>query len=288
VENVPLLAARAVRHLQECPCERACYRCLKEFWNQRIHHLLDKRLVLPILEALAQAQPGQSCPPHTAYHFDSVLEEAFMAALRDAGLPLPDTQAVLTAPDNSYIMRADFYYPAQKLAVLTDGRTYHTGSVAKIVEDLDRRNALALAGYRLLEFTYAQVVGEPEAVIQVMRSALPAKDGADSMMVEDGGDSVTLPAAAVLVERLCADNGGWRRGGVLLLPDGNKSLCLAHNPVRRLALLLVDPAAWVRSGNVWAGEVARHNQVRLGGYAVIRVPRPWLDSPQIEALLARL
>ncbi len=75
---------------------------------------------------------------------------------------------------------------------------------------------------------------------------------------------------------------------VLLLPDGNKCLFLAHHPVRRLALLLVDPTAWVRSANVWADEVARHNQVRLGGYAVIRVPRPWLDSPQTEALLARL
>ncbi len=288
VENVPQLAARAVRHLQECPCERACYRCLKEFWNQRIHHLLDKRLVLPILEALAQAQPDQSLSPVAAYHFDSVLEEAFMAALRDAGLPLPETQVVLRAPDASYIMRADFYYPAQKLAILTDGRTYHTGSIAKIVEDLDRRNALALAGYWLLEFTYAQVIGHPEAVMQIVRSALPAEDGEDNMMVEDGGDSVALPAAAGMVKQLCAGNGGWRRGGVLLLPDGNKCLFLAHHPVRRLALLLVDPTAWVRSANVWADEVARHNQVRLGGYAVIRVPRPWLDSPQTEALLARL
>ncbi len=203
VENVPQLAAQGTRHLQECPCDCACCRCLKEFWNQRIHHLLDKTVAAADPGGAGLWRTGQSLPPVAAYHFDSVLEEAFMAALRDAGLPLPETQGVgLWAPDASYIMRADFYYPAQKGTILTDGRTYHIGSVAKIVENLDCRNALALAGYRLLEFTYAQVIGHPEAVMQIVRSALPAEDGEDNMMVEDGGDSVVSPAAVGMVKQL--------------------------------------------------------------------------------------
>ncbi len=52
-DNLPQIAARVLDHLRKEECETACYSCLKEFWNQRFHSLLDKRLIYNVLEQLA-------------------------------------------------------------------------------------------------------------------------------------------------------------------------------------------------------------------------------------------
>jgi len=54
--NLPQIAARALQHLQKDTCATACYSCLKEFWNQRVHGLFNKRLVYSELEELALAK----------------------------------------------------------------------------------------------------------------------------------------------------------------------------------------------------------------------------------------
>ncbi len=55
-ENLPQIAMRALHHLQNDTCATACYSCLKEFWNQRVHGLLNKQLVSHELEELALAK----------------------------------------------------------------------------------------------------------------------------------------------------------------------------------------------------------------------------------------
>ncbi len=52
-DYLPQIAASVLYHLQKDASETACYSCLKEFWNQRFHGLLDKRLVYDVLEQLA-------------------------------------------------------------------------------------------------------------------------------------------------------------------------------------------------------------------------------------------
>lgn len=52
-EYLPQIAHRALNHLKQDPCATACYSCLKEFWNQRVHGLLNKQLVYAELEELA-------------------------------------------------------------------------------------------------------------------------------------------------------------------------------------------------------------------------------------------
>jgi ATP-dependent helicase YprA (DUF1998 family) len=59
-ENLPNIAQRALQHLEKDTCATACYSCLKEFWNQRVHGLLDKRLVYAELEELASATQGEA------------------------------------------------------------------------------------------------------------------------------------------------------------------------------------------------------------------------------------
>jgi hypothetical protein len=54
-EYLPRIAQRAYKHLfEDDRCETACYSCLKEFWNQRLHGLLDKRLIRGVLQELAR------------------------------------------------------------------------------------------------------------------------------------------------------------------------------------------------------------------------------------------
>ena len=53
MDNLPQISQRALQHFKDDKCESACYLCLKEFWNQRIHGLLNKHLVYEELEQLA-------------------------------------------------------------------------------------------------------------------------------------------------------------------------------------------------------------------------------------------
>jgi very-short-patch-repair endonuclease len=65
----------------------------------------------------------------------------------------------------------DFVWPAQRLVVETDGRAYHATRRA-FEEDRRRDQQLALAGYRVLRFTWDQVTREPRDVAETVRRLL--------------------------------------------------------------------------------------------------------------------
>ena len=290
VQDVPRLAERITAHLQECTCERACYRCLKDYWNQRVHGLLDKRLVLRTFEALAAAAPGpERRPLDEAVRFDSFLEAEFYRLLAQHGLPLPATQRVIRDPLGRYITRADFTYERERVVILTDGRAFHAQDPVKIVADLDRRNDLALAGYRLLEFTYRDVATNPEGVVEIVRQVLAG-------MQRD----IPLPAAEWIpgplafaetrefVESLCQNKPTFRSGGYLNLPDGRSLPLLAADPEKRQALVLVDVDVWTQDALCWREDLAIHNWTRLAGWQVIRVPRVWVGSREGQELVKKV
>ncbi|HZR39452.1 MAG TPA: helicase-related protein, partial [Ktedonobacteraceae bacterium] len=52
-EHLPRIAQQVRDHLENEQCETACYSCLKDYWNQRIHALLDRTLVKDVLTELA-------------------------------------------------------------------------------------------------------------------------------------------------------------------------------------------------------------------------------------------
>jgi Domain of unknown function (DUF1998) len=52
-QYLPQIAQRVRKHLSDEKCETACYSCLKEFWNQRVHALLERKLVDGVLGELA-------------------------------------------------------------------------------------------------------------------------------------------------------------------------------------------------------------------------------------------
>ena len=100
---------------------------------------------------------------------------------------------------------------------------------------------------------------------------------------------VAIPAAAqAFVRQLCERDPSFEKGGRIQLSGGGSLDTLAVDPERGLAVILVDADRWVRDPGTWQHSLAQHNQARLQGWRLIRVPRSWLESPQGEELIEQL
>jgi very-short-patch-repair endonuclease len=103
---------------------------------------------------------------------DSVLERRFLALIRAAGLPMPETQAWLNG------FRVDFYWPRLGLVVETDGLRYHR-TPAQQARDRLRDQAHTAAGLTTLRFTAAQVRFEAARVTATLAAVAGRLDVAD-------------------------------------------------------------------------------------------------------------
>jgi very-short-patch-repair endonuclease len=88
---------------------------------------------------------------------DSELERRFLRIAARAGLPTPETQALVNG------FRVDFWFPALGLVVETDGLRYHR-TPARQLRDARRDQGHALAGLTVLRFPHAQIRFEARAV----------------------------------------------------------------------------------------------------------------------------
>lgn len=95
----------------------------------------------------------------------SVLEDAFLAAIRTAGIPIPRTNA----PLHGY--EVDALWPAERLVVELDGYAYHRSPRA-FQHDRTKSNVLATAGYTVLRFTHDDVTRRPAATAAIVRGRL--------------------------------------------------------------------------------------------------------------------
>ena len=96
---------------------------------------------------------------------DTELERRFVPIARRAGLPVPQTQAVVNG------FRVDFYWPDLRLVVETDGLRYHRTPVQQATDRV-RDQAHTAAGLTPLRFTHAQVAYEPRHVERTLRAIL--------------------------------------------------------------------------------------------------------------------
>lgn len=106
---------------------------------------------------------------------DSVLERFFLRLLIEAALPAPVLHHVVF-DDDGFIAEVDCAYPDLKLAIELDGRQHHLHGAA-FEADRGKRNRLKLAGWLLLEFTYAMVVGNPRLVVRQLERAIVSCGG---------------------------------------------------------------------------------------------------------------
>jgi very-short-patch-repair endonuclease len=98
---------------------------------------------------------------------ESPMETRLRLLLILAGLPRPQVQVSL-GNATSFLGRADLYYPDARLIIEYDGGTHRVSFAA----DNRRQNRLLEAGYRILRFSASDVLGSPEDVIALVRSAL--------------------------------------------------------------------------------------------------------------------
>jgi very-short-patch-repair endonuclease len=94
----------------------------------------------------------------------NALERRFLAIVRDAGIPAPETQRRLGRN------RVDFFWPALGFVVETDSLRHHRTAAEQAV-DLGRDQAHARAGLRSVRFTHSQVFHRPDHVREVLIDA---------------------------------------------------------------------------------------------------------------------
>lgn len=95
----------------------------------------------------------------------SGLEMEFLGLCRRSKLPEPLMNSRLAGHE------VDFLWPTEKLVVEVDGFSFHSGQDA-FESDHARDADLAMAGYRVLRFTYRKVTLEPEFVTTRVKALL--------------------------------------------------------------------------------------------------------------------
>lgn len=101
----------------------------------------------------------------------SPMESVLRWLALEAGLPRPVLQHVVRV-DGRFAGRVDMAWPDRKVLVEFDGEVHRERDV--FVDDLRRQNRLVLAGWTVLRFTSADVLGRPQHVLAVIRAALGA------------------------------------------------------------------------------------------------------------------
>ena len=98
---------------------------------------------------------------------ESPMESVLRWLLHAAGAPTPELQYVIRTVAGEF--RADLAWPEAKVLVEFDGDVHRDRGV--FVRDLRRQNALVAAGWTVLRFSSADVVGRPDEVVaQVLRA----------------------------------------------------------------------------------------------------------------------
>lgn len=151
--------------VREC-CERAL--------RQRLTH--PDRVVRRFLQLGGRGRPGSAAIRAVLSEVDadfmlleSDLESMLLRLIEAAGLPRPDLQHRVEVDGRRY--RLDMAYPELRIAIEADGFAVHGGRRA-FENDRERRTALTVAGWQVLQFTWRQVCRQPEWVVDQIREAL--------------------------------------------------------------------------------------------------------------------
>jgi hypothetical protein len=112
------------------------------------------RSVLPCADALA----------------GSPMESVLRWLIHEAGLPRPVLQHVIRDDEGSFLGQVDLAWPDHRVVVEFDGDLHRERRV--FVNDLRRQNGIVLAGWQMLRFTSADVLGRPSAVLSMIGGAL--------------------------------------------------------------------------------------------------------------------
>ncbi|HJR44797.1 MAG TPA: hypothetical protein VJ927_04275 [Actinomycetota bacterium] len=100
----------------------------------------------------------------------SELESMLWQIISSSDLPLPERQFVIFDAEG-FIGRCDFVYPADWLVIEGQSARWHL-TKERWLSDMERRNRLTLAGWRVIEVPWLDIVRHPEKVIARIAAAL--------------------------------------------------------------------------------------------------------------------
>jgi len=174
IDNIPCTSlARTLLDIAEDGPRRDVERALDRAEQQQI---LDMRAIDDVLERSIGRRGAKLLREVLAEHLvgstlaRNDLEEAFLAIARAAGLPPDAVNVWISFPDGGGA-EADFLYRDQRLVVEVDGRDVHTTRRA-FKADRRRDQRLMLLGWRVVRFTWQQVMFEPAYVAATLRGLL--------------------------------------------------------------------------------------------------------------------
>lgn len=152
---------------EEDQCSRACYGCLCNFYNQSVHDILDRNLVLPFLFKLQNATRREDTTQETRFEellgrCESDLEKRVLKSIRDRGMPLPDYAQKTIYDGDEPVARPDFYYESERMCVFVDGPDHDR----MMESDMIKRDRLESLGYRVFVIRYDQNIDEALGVLE--------------------------------------------------------------------------------------------------------------------------
>ena len=138
-------------------CESACYDCLRSYYNQRDHELLDRHAIRALLvrwrdgrvDASPTAAPRDEHLQRLMRLTDSELERRWLRAVEERGLRLPDSAQVTV---EAAAARIDFVYTEHLAAIFVDGP--HHDLATQRAKDTAQDDALDDLGYTSLRFRH--------------------------------------------------------------------------------------------------------------------------------------
>lgn len=101
---------------------------------------------------------------------ESVMETRLKQLFRRRRLPLPEFQHEVRA-GHRFVARVDAAYPDHHIAIEYDSFEHHTGRAA-LVRDSRRRNALVGIGWSVISVTAADISGDGDELVSMIRAAL--------------------------------------------------------------------------------------------------------------------
>ena len=102
---------------------------------------------------------------------ESVLESLLRVLLITSGLPAPLSQHEIRTDSGRVMARADFCWPLARLVVEADGYAFHSDRDA-YRRDRIRMNELERLGWRVLRFTWEDVMSRQDYVVALVRECL--------------------------------------------------------------------------------------------------------------------
>ena len=154
-------------------CDRSCYRCLKNYSNQKDHEFLNKKAIKDLMERIRAECPKKDETTNMPINFDSVLEKEFYEIFDRYGIQKPEKDHyIISDNEGKIIANADFAYPSRKIVIFVDGLSYHYSTKDQINKTTDITNELQLIGWTVLRFTTGNIRDNPAGVAGKISRAL--------------------------------------------------------------------------------------------------------------------